>query len=159
MVATRATRSRRAMGSGSSARLDEPWLALKETYLLVRRRRAAPLARLGLSVSDFQCLDLCARSPTRASALARSVGVTPAGATDMIDRLVRQRLVSRTHDPDDGRVVLVRLTPAGGRVYRNAKVLERVAFRRLQRRLTSPERRALSTGLTALRRAAGEPSA
>jgi len=154
VAATRRTRSRRAAEGVLTPPLDEPWPALKEAYLLVRRNSASPLARLGISLSDFHCLELCARSPARASALAHAVGVTPAGATDMIDRLARHHLVRRAHDPNDGRVVLVQLTPAGGRVYRDARRYEQAALRRIRSRLTKPERRALSTGLAALRRAA-----
>lgn len=51
------------------------------------------------------------------SELADRAGVKQSSMTTMIDRLVRKGYVSRTRDADDRRVVLVRLTEAGGQIH------------------------------------------
>lgn len=108
------------------------------------------LAQLDLSFSDYEALNLCAQAPARANELARAIGLTPAGATDVIDRLEHRHLVRRISHPSDRRVVLVRLTPAGARLHREAKATVRTILRSLDAVMTPAERRALVVGLTAL---------
>lgn len=45
--------------------------------------------------------------------------ITSGGITRAVDRLVRDRIVTRVADPDDGRCVLVQLTGRGRSVARN----------------------------------------
>lgn len=131
---------------------EPPWQALREAYFLLRERWGENLGRFGLSFTDYTVLDLCAQGPAKASAVARATGVTAAGATDVIDRLVARRLVRRVADPGDRRVVLIRLTPAGRRLHRDAGSTKRATVRYLKDALSPPEQRALSAGLAALTR-------
>lgn len=50
---------------------------------------------------------------TSVSEIAEHMKVKPSSITVMIDRLVKQALVFRYHDPEDRRVVLMELTPKG----------------------------------------------
>ena len=68
----------------------------------IERAGAVLLARL----EDLQ--------PARLSDLAAAVGVEASTASRQLARLVEQGYVERTADPDDGRAVLHRLSPAGG---------------------------------------------
>jgi DNA-binding MarR family transcriptional regulator len=143
--------SHRRPEADRAAALDEPWPSLIDCYHALRRRKTAVLAEHGLSVLEFQVLDLCGRAPARASEVAHEVGLTPAGATDLIDRLESRGLVARLADPADRRAVLVRVTPNGERVHRSARTTHRQIFVELHQRLTPAELRALSEGLAALR--------
>ena len=132
---------------------DEVWGPLREAYRLLRQRWATSLGRLDLSLSEYGLLELCTRAPARASEVARAIGITPAGATDVIDRLEGRQVIRRAADPEDRRAVLVRLTPRGRRLYREAKGTRRAFFEGLLAELTLEERRSLFVGLTALVRA------
>lgn len=120
---------------------------------MFRERWSVLLERFDLPYSEFLLLDRCARSPAMASELAQAIGVTPAGITDILDRLERRHLVLRVAHPTDRRAVLVRLTPAGERVYREARTTLRTVVRELEERMTPGELQALSSGLAALTKA------
>ena len=99
---------------------------------------------------------MCDPAPARATEVARQIGITPAGATDLIDRMEERRLVLRSADPRDRRAVLVRLAPSGVRRYRETKAAVRSILRELDDTLTDRERAALVRGVTALARALAE---
>ncbi len=129
---------------------DLPWQLLREAFFLLRERWTQQLERFDLSVSDFVVLELCAPRPAKTSEIARRIGITAAGTTDVIDRLEARHLVRRVADPQDRRVVLVQLAPAGRRLYQEAKFTRREAHRSLDDVMNREERRALAKGLSAL---------
>ena len=98
-------------------------------------------------------LSLAMRAPAKASQIAREVGVTPAGATDVIDRLEERRLVRRVADPTDRRAVLVSLAALGLRRHRETRAAVRSMLDEVDRAMTPAERRALALGMAALLRA------
>jgi len=147
-AAVRAKVSRR-LGPG----LEEPWRSLHSAYHALRLRGRVVLGQFDLSVSEFAVLDLCARAPAKASQIAREVGVTPAGATDVIDRLEERRLVRRVADPTDRRAVLVSLAALGLRRHRETRAAVRSMLDEVDRAMTPAERRALALGMAALLRA------
>jgi DNA-binding MarR family transcriptional regulator len=130
-----------------AARLDDVVIAL--------RRLATPPAS-GLSLSAAGTLArLRDGGPQRLTALAAAEGTTQPAMTGMVARLEAQGLVRRDGDPDDGRAVLLSLTPAGA---------DLLARRRAERadRLAGPltgldpdDLRAIADALPALIRLAG----
>jgi DNA-binding MarR family transcriptional regulator len=63
-------------------------------------------------------LDLAARDEPAGltmSELSRRLMVTNGNLTSLVERLVRERLVSRTVAPEDRRMSIIKLTPAGKR--------------------------------------------
>jgi DNA-binding MarR family transcriptional regulator len=114
------------------------------------KQRAGILRQLGLSLSEYAALRLCAEAPSMLSTIADVAGVTSAGATDIVDRLEARRLVRRVSDPSDRRAVRVSLTPAGRRLFREAQSAQRTMFRELSRSLSPSDREALVTGLSSL---------
>ena len=111
------------------------------------------LSGSNLSLSEYGVLQLCARAPAKASEVAQAIGITPAGATDVIDRLEKRRFVRRVAHPTDRRAVLVQLTATGARVHRESRAARMAVLHDIDRALTETERRALLLGLTALLRA------
>ena len=138
--------------------LEEPWRRLREAYRTLRPRWAASLARFDLSLPEYEVLELCGSFPAKAAAIARATGITPAGVTDVIDRLERRGVVRRAADPTDRRAVLVQLTPAGRTLYREAQSARREVLQGLLEAMTDRERRSLVLGLTALLRAVPKPA-
>ena len=77
----------------------------------------AVAARVGISASDFECLDLVIlESAVTPGRLAEASGLTTGAVTGVIDRLERAGFVRRAPDPTDRRRVLVRPVPDGVRV-------------------------------------------
>lgn len=115
-IAAAAGRWRERWGDGAPA--DEMAAAtsvLRAAQLLTARFDAA-CAPHGLTFARYEALVLLAFS--RAGALPmRVVGerlmVHPTSATSIVARLERQGYVERVPNPDDGRGVLARVTPAG----------------------------------------------
>lgn len=152
MSATRGQLPGRKGSSLVPTELDETWVYLREAYHELRRRRMEFLRGLGLSWSEYQVIQACARAARKPSEIAETVGLTPAGVTDVLDRLETRRLLRRTSHPKDRRAVLVELTRAGDRLYVGAQSAQRTEARELSAALTLEERESLIIGLRALLR-------
>jgi len=139
--------------SASRGSLEPPWQALREANILLREWGGRELQQFNLTFSDFAVLEVCARGPAKASDVGRTIGVTAAGATDVIDRLESRGLVRRVPDERDRRVVLIRVTPTGERLRAQASSVKEGIVRYLSATMTVSERRALTDGLQALVRA------
>ncbi len=69
-------------------------------------------ARLGISVTDLQCLNVVERGGgVTAGRLAGESGLTTGAVTSVIDRLERAGYARRVRDPTDRRKVHVEVTP------------------------------------------------
>jgi len=78
------------------------------------RRQTNELYRGHISLAQFLILEFLQREgESRMSALARAMHVTTAAMTGFIERLVRDGYALRQSDPDDRRVIRIRLTPKG----------------------------------------------
>ncbi len=89
-------------------------------------------------------------APHTMGELAWELALTESAATRLVDRLVRTNLVRRERDPEDRRVVRVRLSSYGRQLV--AVVLQRrqEQFQRVGHQLEPDERRQLVLGLEAL---------
>jgi DNA-binding MarR family transcriptional regulator len=68
----------------------------------------------GISNARYEFLHALAHAgPTRMSALARHLDISPRTVTPMVDSLERDGLISRAADPDDRRAQVLSLTSAG----------------------------------------------
>jgi DNA-binding MarR family transcriptional regulator len=85
--------------------------------------------------------------------LARRLGISLSAATGLVDRLVQRGLVARDSDPDDRRIVCLRLAPAGKRAQ---DAFQRQKKRRMQaaiRHLSADDLMLIANGLAVFRRA------
>src|ERR1700744_201692 len=83
------------------------------------------LAAHRLSLQSFFVLDALSAAPKRTLSqkqLVSAAGRTPGTTSVRLNRLQRAGLIERDRDPDDARVVLVRLTDAGAGLYERARV-------------------------------------
>lgn len=133
---------------------DELVELLQDTFHILKRRQKEVLRETGLSFTEWSAIHLCAQGPVRGGELADSIGVTPAGVTDLVDRLEKRGLLRRTRDRADRRAVHVVLTEAGRRYHATMRreVLE--VLRGPVRGLHPEQYQALSSGLRALNRLA-----
>lgn len=84
---------------------------------ILGKRIHAPFAELGLRPGEPDVLLTLRRAGApyelTPGDLTRSLLVTAGAVTNRVDRLVAKELVTRRHDPDNRRSVLVGLNPAG----------------------------------------------
>ncbi|GGN80762.1 MarR family transcriptional regulator [Streptomyces albiflavescens] len=97
---------------------------------------------------------LAHKGPMRLTTLKASEQITQPAITQLVTRLERDGLVERRPDPEDGRAVLVQVTPAGAQVVRTRQQDRVRRFGQLLEALTPEERRAIGAALPALARMA-----
>jgi DNA-binding MarR family transcriptional regulator len=137
----------------------ESWGALMLLHRSVLRELDADLRREhGLAVTEFDVLITLFNAPDqrlRMSALADRVLLSPAGATHLVTRLERDRLLRREVDPADGRKWFAVLTEDGDRMLQSARrthndvlrrtllastsTADRTTLRRIWRRLSTEQ--------------------
>lgn len=91
-------------------------LFLESSTLLLEKLDRSLRDAHDLTLFDFLVLDLLAKSrqgSARMSELAQALVLRPSRLTEQMHRLVSQRLVRRSSSNEDGRVVIVSITPAG----------------------------------------------
>ncbi len=93
--------------------------------------------------------------PVSMTDLAGHMGVTAATMSLAVDRLEGKDYVRRARDPQYGRRVLIRITPAGLRVREAKSVLDPVRVEQVLSQLSAAERAAALKGLQLLARASG----
>ena len=126
----------------------ESWGAVMLLHRTVLQRLDVDLRRdHRLAVTEFDVLITLYNAPDRRlgmSALAERVLLSPAGATHLVTRLERDRLVRREVDPTDRRKWFAVLTDEGGGTLRAARLTHNDALRQTLFGLTtSTERRTL----------------
>jgi MarR family transcriptional regulator for hemolysin len=133
-------------------------------YLVNRAARmmanqlAQELRPAGVGIGQWAVLMfLWARDGMSQAELSRVVAIEPPTMVRTIDRMVRDGLVTRVPDPDDGRVSRILLTERG-HALRSELVPRAVAVNAANLgRLTPSERRSLSRLLVKLTRGMDEP--
>lgn len=118
-------------------------------YYMVRR--LTPQHQLTLTQGSV-LTELANGGPRRMSVLAELEGVRQPSMTDLVRRLERLGLVTRTGDPEDRRAVLVEVTDAGRRYLEEVVVAREEFLRERLAALDPAERAAIDTALPALRR-------
>jgi DNA-binding MarR family transcriptional regulator len=73
-----------------------------------------------ITVPQFMVLEILNRSgESRMTDLARFMNITTAAMTGIVERLVRDKYVVRTSDPNDRRIIRVRPTAKGSRIVKD----------------------------------------
>jgi DNA-binding MarR family transcriptional regulator len=107
----------------------------------LRMPEAAALARLDRG------------GPTTAASLAKAEQISPQSMGATLARLEGRGLVSREHDPVDGRRIVLSITAAGVEAMRGRRSARDAALREvLESEFTGPERRTLATAVELLTR-------
>jgi DNA-binding MarR family transcriptional regulator len=148
-------------GKASDPSADAIVLSLKLLQLSEDLQRAYAthlLGRFGLSAGRLSVLLLIERSAPerpRPADLARRADVSRPTVTRLLDGLVRDGLVSRRADPDDGRARRVELTAAGRRLLQEVTPAHARRLSQLTRLLGDEDRRHLERLLERLRAGLG----
>jgi DNA-binding MarR family transcriptional regulator len=105
----------------------------------------------GLSLTAASTLATLERSgPCRLTALATGQGVTQPAMTQLIARLEASGQVARETDPDDGRVVRIRLTSDGSAVLASRRAARAERLAGMLARLSPEQRTALAAAVPAI---------
>ena len=105
----------------------------------------------GLSLTTAATLGTLDRSgPCRLTALASNEGVTQPAMTQLVGRLADAGLVARGADPEDGRVVHVRITDEGRELVAGRRAARAERLSGLLTRLSPSEQDALAAALPAM---------
>jgi DNA-binding MarR family transcriptional regulator len=103
--------------SAHAAPAARAWTRLLRAHAATARLLSASLqAEHGLSINDYEALDLLVRAEGRRLKrvdLARRLGLTPSGVTRLLEGLEEAGLVARASCPEDLRVTYAELTDAG----------------------------------------------
>jgi len=132
-----------------------PWLRVESTLMstarLVRAAFDARLAPLDLNLTQASLLGYVSEfGATTQTDLADHLGIGRAAIGSVIDRLQSRGLVERQPRPDDRRVWLVAITPAGSDLAREVAEVDAVLRGELRHGIGREERQALAWVMTRL---------
>jgi DNA-binding MarR family transcriptional regulator len=97
----------------------EEWASLYTAYAIMHKECDRALSPRGITVPQASVIGLLGRygRPLPVSTIARLLTQESQSATSLVDRMCAAGLVERVDDPRDRRVVLVRLTREGERMF------------------------------------------
>lgn len=109
--------------SGFADKVGELMPVIMREYV---RHQGEKFNKLKITMPQFIVLDIIGRrGEYKMSDVAKFLGVTTAATTGIVDRLVREGYLVRKSDPDDRRIIRVKLTSKGAKI-----VKEMVQIRR-----------------------------
>ncbi len=144
------------MSSLTQHELDaSPWARVESTLMatarLVREAFDVRLAPLGVNLTQAMLVAYVAEfGATSQTRLADRLGIGRAAIGSVVDRLEARDLVERRPDPDDRRVWLVSITPAGRELADRVADVDEVLRAELRRGIGREERQALAWVMTRL---------
>jgi DNA-binding MarR family transcriptional regulator len=131
-------------------------LSASRVLVAVAARSLADVAE-EVTLTQYRTLIvLASRGPQNLAGLADAVGVTPATATRMCDRLVRKGLIRRRTERDDRRQLRVALTVKGRSLVDAVTVRRRQEIGRIMSEIPVEQQAVLVQALGRLASAAGE---
>ena len=131
-------------------------LSASRVLVAVAARSLADVAE-EVTLTQYRTLVvLASRGPQNLAGLAEAVGVTPATATRMCDRLVRKGLIRRRTERDDRRQLRVALTVKGRSLVDAVTVRRRQEIGRIMSEIPVEQQAVLVQALGRLASAAGE---
>jgi DNA-binding MarR family transcriptional regulator len=97
-----------------------PFESLTASLRLIKRLVTEQLEEERLSVTDFWAITWIGEGQSSPTALGRVLAITPAGMTQLLDRLEERGLIRRSPNPGDRRATVLALTAEGRQLQRRA---------------------------------------
>ena len=136
------------------------WESLFRAQVTIMRALAAEFPSEIMSLNEYDVLFNITRAPQRRLRLKdlnRAVLITQPSVSRLVDRLASRGLVTKAHDPDDGRGTIVAITEEGFATFRRVAFSHMDAIsRHVGPALDDGELRELIALCDRLRRAIGE---
>jgi DNA-binding MarR family transcriptional regulator len=98
-----------------------PFESLTASVRVLRHLTAEQLEEERLAVTDYWAMTGIEEGETSPTALARVLAVSPAGITQLLDRLEQRGLITRSRNPGDRRATVLALSPKGRQLQRRAR--------------------------------------
>ena len=125
--------------------------ALKEAASALRLAMETVLRPLGLTITEYSCLELLAQHPGLSNSdLARGAFVTRQSMSVLLQALERDGLVSRPSEAPVGKVLPTRLTPQGRKSLDAASAAVRGVELRMLSGMTADEQAVALAGLQSM---------
>jgi DNA-binding MarR family transcriptional regulator len=122
---------------------------------VIRERTLDSWVKLSLTIPQLKSLFYISRhGRVNLSGLASGIRVTPANVTGIADRLVEQELLTRIPDPDDRRILWLRVTDKGEALLANLREGRTSEMHKILDRLSTDDLSVLARALDVLARAA-----
>jgi MarR family transcriptional regulator, organic hydroperoxide resistance regulator len=116
------------------------------------RQESDKFCEIKITLPQLMVLEMLTRdSELRMTDLARSINVTTAAMTGVVDRLVRDGYVVRANTANDRRVIKIRLTVKGTRVAKSAIEQRKAIFRKMFGVVSQDDRKEYLRILTIIR--------
>ncbi len=127
----------------------------REAQRLIRRQSFGAWMELSLTVPQLKSLFFISNEPgTSPGKLAAALDVTPSNVTGIVDRLVRQGLLVRQENPQDRRVLVLKVTNKGEAILSDLRERTTSSMREILDHLNVQELSLLDRGLSVLVKAA-----
>ena len=127
----------------------------RQVRRILRSRMTDAWMNLNLTIPQLKSLFLIAREGSmNTKSLAEALGVTPSNVTGIVDRLVKQGLVSRQENPEDRRMLELRVTAKGERILTSLREETISSMSEVLTRMSVEELSALARGLSSMVKAA-----
>jgi len=121
---------------------------IKQSQQAVRTSMDQELRRLNLTTSQYALMTAIDETPGSSGAeLARLCFITPQSVSELVKRLLEQKLIERTSSETHGRVIEVRLSTRGREQLRKAEMLVRALEEKMLVGMTIKQRSSLSSML------------
>lgn len=124
---------------------------LKEASSALRLAMEAVLRPLGMTITQYSCLELLAQRPGLSnSELARGAFVTRQSMNVLLQAMERDGYVTRPAEAPVGKVLPVRLTPRGRKALKTASAAVRSVEKRMLHDMTAKEQAAALASLRSM---------
>lgn len=92
----------------------QTWIQIVRAFHKIRAKELKYISECGLSMNQFEVLEvLYHRGDLQVGAITKLIMSTPGNVTVVVRNLVRDGLVETVPSPEDNRVRMVKITPAG----------------------------------------------
>ncbi len=125
---------------------------MREILQCCQERMLFESHKFGLPQAELKCLMLFGMERyLTVKGIAQKMEVAKSRVTKIIDGLSKKRLIQSTEDPNDGRVKLLSLTPAGHKKSKEIDAFLREIHQKILDQLDSEQRKVLLSSLELLR--------
>lgn len=116
------------------------WLSVQNSARIVVKVSERTMANVGISIGEFLVLrTLAASGPCPMVDLAKEQFISPPALTSIVDNLEKQGLVERERSKEDRRIINIRITNKGEKLFARAELLYKKFFEKVMRSLTKQE--------------------
>ncbi|MFQ5970178.1 MAG: MarR family winged helix-turn-helix transcriptional regulator [Nitrososphaerales archaeon] len=131
------------------------WLTVQNSARTVVKVSERTIAKVGISIGEFHVLrTLAASGPCPMVDLAKEQFISPPALTSIVDSLEKQGLVERLRSKKDRRIINIKITNKGKKLFAQAQPLYKRFFEKVMRSLTKQEISVLLTAFEQLSKSA-----